>query len=156
MDCYQITTNLHNKRPVKLDTEEKKAIKDLQDNAEIIILPADKGRTTVIMNKSDYIEKANTLLRDTEDKDKLEEASYNRIRPNDASTAKFYGLPKIHKEKIPLPPIVSLPGSPTYELSKYLAMILQPLVKTSPHTINNTNAFLTIILKILNLNLTKS
>ena len=41
--------------------------------------------------------------------------------------------------------IVSLPGSPTYKLSKYLAMILQPLVKTSPHTINNTNAFLTNI-----------
>ena len=147
-----------------LFTEEKK------DDAEIIILPADKGRMTVIMNKSDYIEKANTLLKDTEkyqpldtdpskttvnrinqklkhlkDKDKLEETSYNRIRPNDASTAKFYGLPKIHKENIPLRPIVSLPGSPTYELSKYLAMILQPLVKTSPHTINNTNAFLTNI-----------
>ena len=57
---------MRNKRPVKLDTEEKKAIKDLQDDAEIIILPADKGRMTVIMNKSDYIEKANTLLRDTD------------------------------------------------------------------------------------------
>ncbi|CAB4038373.1 Hypothetical predicted protein [Paramuricea clavata] len=48
---HQITTNLHNKRPVKLDTEEQKAIKDLQSNDEIIILPADKGRMTVIMNK---------------------------------------------------------------------------------------------------------
>jgi hypothetical protein len=91
------------------------------------------------MNKSDYIDKANTLLKDTEtyqpleidpskttvnrinmklkhlkDKDKLEETNYKRIRPNDASTAKFYGLPKIHKENIPLRPIVSLPGSPTY------------------------------------------
>ena len=52
---------------------------------------------------------------------------------------------KIHKENIPLRPIVSLPGSPTYELSKYLAMILHPLVKTSPHTINNANDFLTNI-----------
>ena len=126
------------------------------------------------MNKSDYIDKANTLLKDTEtyqpldtdpskttvnrinmkllkqlkDKDKRhkpEESNYKRIRPNDASTAKFYGLPKIHKENIPLRPIVSLPGSPTYELSKYLAMILHPLVKTSPHTINNANTFLTNI-----------
>ena len=38
--------------------------------------------------------------------------------PNDATTAKFYGLPKIHKENIPLRPKVSLPGSPTYDLSK--------------------------------------
>jgi hypothetical protein len=74
-------------------------------------------------------------------------SNYKRIRPNDASTAKFYGLPKLHKENIPLRPIVSLPGSPTltYELSKYLAMILHPLVKTSPHTINNANTFLTNI-----------
>ena len=71
----------------------------------------------VIMNKLDYIDKANTLLDDTEtcqaldtdpsittvnsinqklkqlkDKDKLHETTYHRIRPNDASTAKFYGL----------------------------------------------------------------
>jgi hypothetical protein len=122
------------------------------------------------MNKSDYIDKANTLLKDTKiyqpldtdpskttvnrinkklkqlkDKDKLEEPNCKRIRPNDASTAKFYGLPKIHKENIPLRLIVSLPGSPTYELSKYLAMILHPLVKTSPHTVNNANTFLTNI-----------
>ena len=37
------------------------------------------------------------------------------------------------------------PGSPTYELSKYLAEILHPLIKTSHHTINNANAFLTEI-----------
>ncbi len=36
---------------------------------------------------------------------------------------------KIHKENIPLRPIVSLPGSPTYELSKHLATILHPLVR---------------------------
>ena len=63
---HQIATNLNNKRPVKLDKTEQKAIKDLQNDNEIIILPADKGRMTVIMNKSDYIDKANTLLNDTE------------------------------------------------------------------------------------------
>ena len=84
-------------------------------------------------------------LKQLKDKDKLEETNYKRIRPNDASTAKLYGLPKIHKENIPLRPIVSLQGSPTYELSKYLAMILHPLVKTSPQTINNANTFLTNI-----------
>ncbi len=96
----------------------------------------------MIMNKSEYINKANTLLKDTEtyqpldtdpskttvnrinqklkqfkDKDKLNETTYYRFRPNDASSAKFYGLPKIHKDNIPLRTIVSLPGSLTYELS---------------------------------------
>jgi hypothetical protein len=100
-------------------------------------LPTDPSKTTV--------NRINMKLKQLKDKDKLEETNYNRIRPNYSSTAKFYGLPKIHKENIPLRPIVSLPGSPTYELSKYLAMILHPLVKTSPNTINNANAFLTKI-----------
>ena len=100
---------------------------------------------TVIMNKSDYIDKVNTLLNDTE-----------TYQPHDATSAKFYGLPKIHKENIPLRPIVSLPGSPTYLLSKYLAMVLHPLVKTSPHTIDNAMMISSLKLKILNLNQRKS
>ena len=63
----------------------------------------------------------------------------------DATIAKFYGLPKIHKDNNPLRPIVSLPGSPTYNLSKYLADILKPLVSTSPHSVKNVNAFLSKI-----------
>ncbi|XP_046848063.1 uncharacterized protein LOC124441644, partial [Xenia sp. Carnegie-2017] len=142
-------------------------LKDLQNDDQIIILPADKGRKTVIMDRSEYIDKAKTLLQDTttyellhkdpsktttnrinqklkhlKDKKKLNENDYRRIRPNDASTAKFYGLPKIHKENNPLRPIVSLPGSPSYELSKYLYNILYPLVKNSPHTIRNATPFL--------------
>ena len=146
-------------------------MKDLKSDDEVIILPADKGRMTVVMNKSDYIDKANNLLQDSmtykplkydpgkttlnhinqklkslKKQEKIDENTYKQIRPNDASTAKFYGLPKIHKENIPLRPIVSLPGSPTYDLSKYLATyILQPLVKSSPHTVNNANSFLTKI-----------
>ena len=125
---------------------------------------------TVVMNKSDYIDKANNLLQDSmtyeplkydpgkttlnhinqklkslKKQEKIDENTYRHIRPNDASTTKFYGLPKIHKENIPLRPIVSLPGSPTYDLSKYLANIPQPLVKSSPHTVNNANSFLTKI-----------
>ena len=60
----------------------------------------------------------------------------------DATIARFYGLPKIHKPSIPLRPIVSLPGSPTQELSKHLADILQPVNKNSPHSIANAKEFL--------------
>ena len=47
-------------------------MKDLKSDDEIIILPADKGRMTVVMNKSYYIDKANNLLQDS--------------RPHDLST----------------------------------------------------------------------
>ena len=67
------------------------------------------------------VHRINMKLKQLKDKDKPEETNYNKIRLSDASTAKFYGLPKIHKENIPLRPIVSLPGSPTYELSKLIS-----------------------------------
>ena len=44
----------------------------------------------------------------------------------------FYGLPKIHKEQVPLHPIVSTIGSPTYTLAKHLATILLPIVGQTP------------------------
>ena len=120
----RIATNLRNRRPVKLDdTDEQKAIKDLKVDKDIIILPADKERTTAVMNKFDYNNKASTLLKDTEayqpldidqgkmmvnsisqklklfkDKEKLNERSYNRIRPNDASRkCTIDGLPTSQK-----------------------------------------------------------
>jgi hypothetical protein len=84
-------------------------------------------------------------LKSLKDQDKLNRRTYDQIRPKDATIAKFYGLPKIHKDNNPLRPIVSLPGSPTYNLSKYLADILKPLVSTSPHSVKNVNAFLSKI-----------
>lgn len=41
---------------------------------------------------------------------------------------RFYGLPKIHKINVPLRPIVSFINSPTYNLSKFLAHIINNLV----------------------------
>ncbi len=61
---HQITTNLLHKQSTDLTKQERNAIKDLKNDDDIIILPADKGRMTVIMNKSDYIDKAETLLKE--------------------------------------------------------------------------------------------
>ena len=62
---------------------------------------------------------------------------YKKLRPFDSYPAAFYGLPKIHKvplveqndhftidadTEVPLRPINSSIGSPTYEISKYLAL----------------------------------
>ena len=58
-----------------------------------------------------------------------------------ASTPKFYGLPKIHKTGTPLRPIVFSRGSITYRVHKEMANILQPLVGASPQHIRNTQHF---------------
>ena len=41
-----------------------KALKDLACGKDVLILPADKGKATVVMNKDDYDAKMMTMLRD--------------------------------------------------------------------------------------------
>jgi hypothetical protein len=40
-------------------------LEDLKKDDDIVILPADKGRMTVVMDKLDYTNKAKTLINDT-------------------------------------------------------------------------------------------
>ena len=44
--------------------------------------------------------------------------------PTREITPRIFGLPKIHKEGVHLRPIVNTIGSPTYEISQYVAKIL--------------------------------
>ena len=55
---------------------------------------------------------------------------------------KLYGLPKLHKPGFPMRPIVSFCGSPTYQLSKYLTTILQPLTDKSGRKLQSTEDFI--------------
>ena len=113
----------------------------------------------VVMNKEDCIKKAEDLLNQqtyksipcdpkTRCKNKLisllktikaesgiNEAVYRRFYPTGPGSPKFYGLPKIHKEGMPLRPIVSSIGAVTYETSKELARILKPLLGRSPYQV---------------------
>ena len=119
----------------------------------------------VIMDRQDYINKANHLLNQdtykvfTKDpnntiKNKLINIlksiktktglginTYKSMYPTGCVPPKFYGLPKIHKPDTPLRPIVSSCGSVTYGVAKELAKILKPLVGKTPHHINSTQDF---------------
>lgn len=63
--------------------------------------------------------------------------------PSEPTIPAFYGLPKIHKpEPIPIRPVVSsIDSVTTYNLAKYAASVLGPLVGTTPHHIENTRDF---------------
>ena len=50
--------------PMNLPPLESKALKNLQADDEIVIVPADKGRAAVVMDRLDYDSKINTLLSD--------------------------------------------------------------------------------------------
>ena len=47
-----------------LSREELRALKRLRNDDTIVILPADKGRVTVVMDKSEYFDKMNHLVED--------------------------------------------------------------------------------------------
>ena len=55
----KVSLSLQNSKPPKdnLSKDECKALKELQSDTSIVILPAEKGRSTVILNREDYLEK---------------------------------------------------------------------------------------------------
>ncbi|BHF82172.1 hypothetical protein SprV_0802530900 [Sparganum proliferum] len=62
--------------------------------------------------------------------------------PQDTALARFYGLPKVHKDGAPLRPIVSLKGTPTYGLAKWLFQRLKFLTAESDTTVSSSAQFL--------------
>ncbi len=152
------------KLPVSnISSSESRAIKDLNKDSSIVILPADKGRLTVVLDKTDYDSKVKSMLSDSKTYKKLSRdpasalerkmnsfllslkrsgvlpsSLYYQLRSSSGKTPQFYGLPKIHKPGVPLRPIVSFVNSPTYRLSKHLVTLLSPLVgKTSSNVANS-------------------
>nr|VZI18984.1 unnamed protein product [Spirometra erinaceieuropaei] len=63
-------------------------------------------------------------------------------RPQDTALARFYGLPKVHKDGAPLRPIVSPKGTPTYGLAKWLFRRLKFLTAESDTTVSSSSEFL--------------
>ena len=57
--CAKVSLILQNSKSPKdnLSKNERKALKELQSDTSIVILPADKGRSTVILNRENYLEK---------------------------------------------------------------------------------------------------
>ena len=153
-------------QPPNITREERKAIRELKEDKSRMVLTADKGVALVVIDTTDYNKKAEELLQQptyqpiptdptSKYKNKLinmlksikaeggiNEAMYKKLYPTGAGSPKFYGLPKIHKEGVPLRPIVSSIGTVTYYTSKELSRILKPLVGSSPYHIQNSQDFI--------------
>lgn len=121
----------------------------LKNNPNVCICRSDKGNVTVAMNRDDYNKKASELLSDARtyrllDKDptiSFENRNFKIIKnlkklgcigtdeekkliTYKSQPPRFYGLPKIHKEDVPLRPIISSINAPNKNLSRFLANIL--------------------------------
>ena len=136
---------------INLHPSEFKALRELRSEVSLMILPADKGRTTVVMDKTTYDAKVANMLSDTStykplSKDpnsalqwkmnsllislhksgNLSDYHYHKLCDSAGHIPLLYALPKIHKQDVPLRPIVSFISSPTYSLSKHLVSLDPP------------------------------
>ena len=82
--------------------------------------------------------KLNNKLLTLKKTDKIDCRRYSRLRCSVSQPPKLYGLPTVHKPNIPMRPIVSFCGSPTYQLPKYLTNELKPLTDKSGHKLQST------------------
>jgi len=121
----------------------------LSDNPNLLITRADKGNSTVVLDRDVYLDKMNDLLSDENtyiriDKDPTKKISnelktllarwqkndyisintYRSLRLSDGVLPRAYGLPKIHKQNCPLRIIVSSVNSPLHAFAAYLHNIL--------------------------------
>ena len=152
-----------------ISRSQREALRNLKKDETIMILPADKGNATVVMKKSEYTEKMSNMLQEpvykklrrdptkgTEEKvtvalrsllkeHRIGKRRFDQLKPSWSYPPRLYGLPKIHKPDIPLRPIVSSIGSPTYKLAKFLSSIIGPLVGHSDYHVRTTKEFVEYI-----------
>ena len=142
---------------------EQKAIQELKRLDDLVIIGADKGKATVVLDKCEYDSKVKDMLSDESTYEKLsfnptarykkklveilqrlsEEKKINRTQydylyPTSESTPRLYCTPKIHKPDVPLRPIVDYTGSIAYNVSRSLADLLSPLVGNSGFHVPNS------------------
>ena len=151
---FMTTPQKHHKL---LSPQHREALNDLMNNDKIVILRPDKGSGVVVMNRSDYLTKMYDIIGDTkrflpDDKGKdmtqqtekniskilhrlfrdkvIDNALLNSLKPRGSQLPRMYGLPKIHKNSVPLRPILAMMSSPQHKLARWLASIIDPIRKS--------------------------
>ena len=138
-------------------------------NNDIVIKPADKGVSIVIMNTTDYTAEAErqqqldhyeklqedpTQKLNTHIKNLITQAwrlhiiddtTYNNLQTKNHRIPTFYLLPKIHKQNNPGRPIVNEIRLVTEKISAYVDTILRRFVLRIPSYITDTTHFLNIL-----------
>ena len=167
-DVNRILNTFTNKpKQTNITKSEHLALENLRKDKDHIIVTADKGMALVVMDKTEYITKCEALLQDNsvyqhlpkdtsrtilkelikilqdyKNNNFISETEYTQLRPHGSNSpaARFYGLPKIYKENMPMCPIVSACGTATYNTATFITKILQNYCgKTSSFMTENTD-----------------
>lgn len=124
------------------NTTELKSLKGKIKNNNLIIAKADKGNTVVVMEKQDYINKTEDFIKasnitklqkdpttkfNTQLKQALKDTQHLlsdeekvRMCNKNPSAPTMKALPKLHKENVPIRPVINCRNAPTYQTAKWL------------------------------------
>ena len=143
-------------------------LKKLSEDNSIVVTRPDKGNGVVIMNRTDYVSKMESILSDPEkfqkvdgdlgkillkleDKynrilrslksdDKIDQGTYSKLYASGSQPGLLYGLAKVHKSEVPLRPILSSINTFNYPLAKYLVPLLTSIT-TNQYTVQDSFSF---------------
>ena len=132
-------------------------LRALRSNDSIKILKPDKGAGVVIMDSTDYKRKLYDIINDTSKftclgdlsvnpivksensiryflnkyiKRHVPSTTFDFIMPSGSQPGLLYGLAKIHKEAVPLRPVISMINTAQYNLAQYLNSLIIPHINT--------------------------
>ena len=118
----------------------------LKDN-DLLAIPFDKGVGICVMKKQTYHSKLDQIislpqfekvfparknakhpvfkeeeniistLKDMKANGEIDDTLYQQIKPRGSQPARLYGLAKVHKNDVPLRPVLSMPGSAYHKIA---------------------------------------
>ena len=154
---------------------ERRAIKTLKKNKDIIIKPADKGGAIVIQDLTDYIKEderqlmkkehyspledpkktikqfikeVHSTLQQAKSKELIDEDMLKLLFRSNPRISNLYLLPKIHKENYPGRPIINSVGSLTETLSAFVDETLRKYSKLASSYVKDTTNFLELTMDL--------
>ena len=137
----------------------------LSQDSKIKVCRYDKGKAVAILNSTDYYEKLDKIVNGRSKFVELQIDSnkhpliakenslayyirkylksvegYAKLIPSGSGPGKLYGMAKVHKANVPLRSVVSMIGTPEYELSKFLDNFIKPYIPDR-HLLKSTDHF---------------
>ena len=155
-----------------LPQSERKALKELMKNKNIVLKKADKGTTTVVMDRENKLAEGQSQLNDRKNYqplakpmvdttsmkvrqliksleqeghiDKMTE-KWLSLTPNPPRIPVFYTLTKIHKPTLVGRPIISGCDGPTERISSFVDRLIQPIAQMQDSYLKDTTDFINFI-----------
>ena len=143
-------------------------LRKLSLDKNIVITRPDKGNGVVIMDRTDYVSKMESILSDNrkfqkvnndlgktllklEDKynrilrslkadEIIDKSTYSKLYASGSQPGLLYGLAKVHKPEVPLRPILSGINTFNYPLAKYLVPLLTSIT-SNQYTVKDSFSF---------------